>query len=316
MFKITFIFAIWIGWFGHHLIRGKSVAPSIILTADNIKRTDKMTKIKPFAQVLEAFKSIHGDRYIYTEIDEKNYCGGKSHVDVICKEHGKFPIIVNNHLRGQGCPVCAKIQRRISNTGNVRKKTKLVYGVGINDYKGNIKYNHVHILSYHTWGQMLKRCYSQDFLSKNRTYIGCVVCDEWLFFSNFKKWFDKNYIDGYSLDKDIIYKGNKIYSPDTCCFVPNEINVLLCKSGKQRGCMPIGVHQREMANGFKYVAYMNKFGRRVHLGTFNTPNEAFTAYKHAKEAHIQEMATQYYKDGKINEKVYNALMNYKVEITD
>ena len=318
MFRILCIFAMWIGWFGHHPIRGKSVAPSIISMTDIIKRTDNMTKMKPLAQVLKEFRGVHGDRYIYTNVNEANYRGGKSIISVICREHGAFPISVRNHIIGQGCPECAKIQRRISNTGNVRKRTKLVYGVGVNDYDGNIKYDHIHIPSYHTWVEMLKRCYSKDYLSKHNTYIGCHVCNEWLRFSNFKEWFDDNYIEGYSLDKDVLSsKGKKVYSPETCCFVPNEINSLLCKSDSKRGKMPIGVYERKMVNGYKYVAYVsNNTKKHFHLGTFDTPEEAFQAYKSAKESHIKEMATQYYNDGKITKKVYDALMKYEVEITD
>ncbi|MEE1277668.1 MAG: AP2 domain-containing protein [Acutalibacteraceae bacterium] len=317
MFRILCIFAMWIGWFGHHLIRGKSVAPSTISMTDTIKRTDNMTKMKPLAQVLKEFRGVHGDRYNYKEVYESNYHGNKTVISVICRAHGAFPISVGNHLMGQGCPECAKIKRRISNTGNVRKRTKLVYGVGVNDYKENTKYNHVHIQSYHTWGQMLKRCYSKEFLDKQTTYRGCSVCEEWWSFSNFKKWFDENYIEGYSLDKDILFKGNKIYSPETCCFVPNEINVLLCKSDSKRGKMPIGVCERKMVNGYKYVAYVNNSTKKhFHLGTFDTPEEAFRAYKRAKESHIQEMATQYFNEDKITKKVYDALLNYEVEITD
>jgi hypothetical protein len=80
--------------------------------------------------------------------------------------------------------------------------------------------------------------------------------------------------------------------------------------------MPVGVHERKMVNGFKYAAYLNINGKRKHIGTFNTCEEAFLAYKHAKEEHIKEMATQYFNDGKITKRVYDALMNYKVEITD
>lgn len=316
MFRILCIFALWIGWFGHHSIKGKSVALSTISMTDIIKRTDNMTKMKPLAQVLKEFRDVHGDRYDYTEVYEPNYHGNKTVISVICREHGAFPISVWNHLIGQGCPECAKIKRRISNTGNVRRRTKLVYGVGVNDYKGNTKYNHVHIPSYHTWGQMLKRCYSKEYLDKRPTYRGCSVCKEWWSFSNFKKWFDDNYIDGYSLDKDVLFKHNKQYSPKTCCFVPNEINVLLCKSDAKRGHTLIGVYERKLVNGSSYMAYLNKNGSRINLGTFYSVEDAFKAYKQAKEAHIKDMATQYYKDGKITEKVYNALMSYKVEITD
>ena len=319
MFRIICIFALWIGWFGHQPIRGKSIAPSIILMVDGFKRIDDMTKKKPLAQLINELKQIHEEKYCYDLVNESNYMNNKSVIPVICKKHNSvFHISVTNHLhQKQGCPLCAKNKRRINNTGNVRKRTKLVYGIGINDYEGNIKYNHVHIPSYHTWGQMLKRCYSKEFLDRQPTYRGCSVCEEWWSFSNFKKWFDENYIEGYCLDKDILFKGNKIYSPETCCFVPNEINVLLCKNDSRRGKMPIGVYERKMANGYKYVAYVNNNTKKhFHLGTFDTPEEAFQAYKQAKEAYIKDIATQYYNEGKITEKVYNALMNYKVEITD
>ena len=275
-----------------------------------------MTKMKPLAQVLKEFRDVHGDRYDYTKVYESNYHGNKTIISVICREHGAFPISVWNHLIGQGCPECAKIKRRISNTGNVRKRTKLVYGVGVNDYKGNTKNNHVHIPSYHTWGQMLKRCYSKEYLDKRPTYRGCSVCEEWSSFSNFKKWFDDNYVEGYSLDKDILFKNNKLYSPDTCCFVPNEINVLLCKSDAKRGHTPIGVYERKLVNGSSYMAYLNKNGNRINLGTFYSVEEAFLAYKQAKESYIKDLATQYYNHEKITKKVYDALMRYEVEITD
>lgn len=319
MFRILCIFAMWIGWSSYHPIRGKSTAPSTISMVDFDKRVDNMTKMKPLAQVLKEFKSIHGDRYIYTNIDDENYRGRTSIIPVICREHGMFPIRVENHLKGQGCPECAKIKRRISNTGNVRKRTKLVYGVGVNDYKGNTKYNHVHIPSYHTWVEMLKRCFCDNFKNSNRTYTECKCCDEWKSFSAFKTWFDNpenGYKDGYALDKDILIKGNKIYSPSTCCFVPNEINVLLCKSDAKRGCMPIGVYERKLVNGSSYMAYLNKNGCRINLGTYHSIEDAFQSYKQAKESHIKEMATQYFNEGKITKKVYNALLNYKVEITD
>ena len=94
---------------------------------------------------------------------------------------------------------------------------------------------------YSVWLSMLTRCYNSRFLKNNETYIGCEVCDEWLEFQNFAEWFHQNYKDGYQLDKDLLTKGNKIYSPETCCFVPQEINLLLVRRQNRRGKYPIGV---------------------------------------------------------------------------
>lgn len=162
---------------------------------------------------------------------------------------------------------------------------------------------------------MFRRCYSKIFHARQSTYSDCTVCDEWLLLSNFKKWFDENYIEGYALDKDILVKGNKVYSPETCCFVPNEINTLLTKRQNYRGKLPIGVTINNKSSN--YIATINLNGKkRKYVGSFSTPDEAFEAYKEAKENHIKEVAEKYYKEGTISEKVYNALMNYEVEIDD
>jgi hypothetical protein len=74
------------------------------------------------------------------------------------------------------------------------------------------------------WQSMLLRCYSDNYREQYPTYIGCTVIDEWHNFQNFCIWFKDNYIDGYYLDKDLKFYGNKQYSYDACTFVPNRIN--------------------------------------------------------------------------------------------
>lgn len=81
---------------------------------------------------------------------------------------------------------------------------------------------------------MLRRCYDKQFQERQPTYKGCIVCEEWYNFQNFAKWFDENYyeIEGekIALDKDLLKLNNKIYSPSTCCFLPQRINVSLVSS--------------------------------------------------------------------------------------
>ena len=95
-----------------------------------------------------------------------------------------------------------------------------VYGIGFNsggEFRPSVGGNHTK--PYATWKSMLMRCYSDKYHLKSPSYIGCSVCDEWLDFQVFAKWFSVNYEDGKQLDKDIKIEGNKIYSPDTCLFV-------------------------------------------------------------------------------------------------
>ena len=119
---------------------------------------------------------------------------------------------------------------------------------------------------------------------------------------------------GWHLDKDVLIKGNKTYSPDTCCFVPIEINLLLNKNKTIRGDYPIGVSFDKSYNKFIAKLKKSKVEKQKFLGRFNILEEAFQAYKTAKEGHIKEVADKW-KD-QIDSRVYEAMYNYQVEITD
>lgn len=240
-------------------------------------------------EALHRVREVWGDHYDLTPFI---YNGHKNKAKIICPKHGEFEITVNNLLSGHGCDKC----RADANKSPI-------FGVGINDLD-----NISHTKLYRTWKSMFARCYDPKLHEKQPTYIGCSVDPRWYYLSNFKKWFDENYVEGYALDKDLIVKGNKVYSPDTCCFIPQEINKMLTKSDKVRSKYYIGVYKQLN----RYVA---RFIDRC-VGSFLTPEEAFVAYKNAKESYIKRVADEYYSDGRITKRVYDALMRYEVEITD
>lgn len=159
---------------------------------------------------------------------------------------------------------------------------------------------------------MLRRCYDARSREKSPSYDGCFVCDEWLIFSNFKKWFDKNYVEGYHLDKDIIKRGNKIYCPEKCRFVPPFVNTVLLNRHCDRGESPIG---STFSNG-KYLVSINKFGKHYYLGSYDSAHEAFIVYKKEKEKYIKDVADIYFKQGKIDKAIYDSLLQYKVNFYD
>ena len=167
---------------------------------------------------------------------------------------------------------------------------------------------------YQTWMNMFHRCYRGDRSTRLLSYVDCEVDEFFHSFGNFEKWvkdqkgFDQ---EGWHLDKDILVKGNRVYSPETCCFVPKEINLLFTKRSGRRGGYPIGVSRRNKGGG--YQVQLSQFGK-TYMGTYNTSEEAFNAYKQAKEAYIKEVAEKW-KD-KIDPRVYDALVSYQVEITD
>ena len=167
-----------------------------------------------------------------------------------------------------------------------------------------------HTPCYETWRNMLARCYDETVQKKKPYYIGCTVDEKWHNYQIFAKWYYDNYIDSYCLDKDILYKNNKVYSETTCCFVPNAINAVLTLSTKSRGLYPVGVYKR--GDTFRSIISIN--GKQVSLGTFLTPDLAFQAYKLNKEAYIKHLA-DYYKDT-ITKACYNALYNWEITIKD
>ena len=193
-----------------------------------------------------------------------------------------------------------------------------VYGVGyIGEGKYKARTNGKKSRCYKIWSGMIQRCYSEKFQYKHQSYRGCVVCDEWLNFQKFAKWYYENYYensnDVIELDKDILIKDNKLYSPETCLFVPKRINSLFAKRKANRGKYPIGVCFNKVQDKFEaYCSDANN--KRVSLGYFNTSYNAFNVYKKYKENLIKNIADKYKSNIPIS--LYNAMYNYKVEITD
>ena len=186
-------------------------------------------------------------------------------------------------------------------------------GVG---YFGIGNYNSKeHKQAYIAWNAMLTRAYSTEYKIRFPTYNDVTVCEEWHNFQNFAEWCysQKNFgKDGWVLEKDILVRGNKIYSPEFCRFVHYKINALIVKCDARRGNLPIGVSWCSTNN--IYAAHANRDGKTVFCGYFHDPIKAFHAYKKQKELIIKEV-TNRYKD-ELDIEVYDAMVNYEVLITD
>lgn len=188
---------------------------------------------------------------------------------------------------------------------------KLVAGVGYNDFKYKSSGTKEHSL----WRSMLARCYNESNLLKKPAYLGCTVSENFKNYSYFYEWCNEQIgfgNKGWCLDKDLLIKGNKIYSEDNCVFVPMIVNNIIVKADSIRGEFPIGVVYDKDRNKFQSKFWSNN--KPVHLGRFDTPEEAFYAYKKAKESYIKSVALKW-KD-QIDPRAYDALMNYQVDITD
>ncbi|HCH8414747.1 TPA: hypothetical protein NNQ18_004556 [Salmonella enterica] len=178
------------------------------------------------------------------------------------------------------------------------------------------KGNKVKVLENVVWSNMIRRCYDKRLWSKHPTYKDCTVSENFKHHEYFYEWCQDQIgfgNKGWEIDKDLLVKGNKVYSEDTCVFLPRELNSLLINCKSCRGENPVGVyyHNRDCC----FVARVrNGDGCRLDLGRFKTEKEAFYAYKEAKEGFIREQALKW-KD-KIDPRAYEALMNYQVDIDD
>lgn len=195
---------------------------------------------------------------------------------------------------------------------------KSVFEVGfIGEGKYKVSENGKQTKQYLIWKSMLQRCYYKKLHDRCPTYKESSVYEEWHNFQNFAKWFDENYytIDGerMELDKDILVKGNKTYSPDTCIFVPHRINTLFIKCDSSRGELPLGVCFDKVKK--KYEVRCNDYpNKQKRIGRYSTPESAFFAYKAYKEQLIKQIANEYRE--KIPYNLYEVMMNYTIEIDD
>lgn len=178
-------------------------------------------------------------------------------------------------------------------------KTK-VQGVGINDadYETSsyliTKHDNGHrsfklvwrCPYYRKWEQILNRCYSKDYLFRRPTYSGVSVCDEWLLFSNFKNWMEKQDWKDKVLDKDFLSGDTKIYSPETCIFIDKNLNSFILDSKAARGKYKQGVDFHKATQKFRA-----RCGNQ-YLGLYDTEDAAHEAWRVEKQRQAIEWANK------------------------
>lgn len=152
-------------------------------------------------------------------------------------------------------------------------------GVG---YMGHGKFNTMNSpRSSQVWRGILHRCYDENRAEKFiKNYEGCTVHDDWHNFQNFAEWYEGNYVEGYEVDKDLLFLGNKVYSKETCILVPQWLNVFTASAKSIRGDCPVGVSERKGKGDFE--SYCNFEGKRIHLGVFSSKESAHKAWMEKK----------------------------------
>jgi len=170
-------------------------------------------------------------------------------------------------------------------------RRKPLYGVGVNDalYQVNPLVNGKQVMCpyYTRWAGMLERCYCSKSQARRPTYRGCSVVPEWLSFMAFRKWMLPQDWEGMHLDKDLLHPGNKVYGPGTCVFIDHAANTLLSDNKAARGAKPTGVYRHKRG---RYHAHCSIRGKKVHLGTYDTPEQAHAIYLVAKTQEVVRVA--------------------------
>lgn len=236
-----------------------------------------------------------------------NKCYNKTHNKAL-RDGNLKGLLINNSL--SGVIMTASNNTRYIERGQYRKH--LIYGVGFNSRgKHKSKESGKKTDAYMAWHDMIKRCYCSKALKKNPSYIGCSVDRRWHDFQDFADWFYSHLYSskGYELDKDLLVPDNKVYSPETCCFVPQEVNKLLLNHKAARGRFPQGVCFHKRVG--KYIARLNVDGKNQHIGYFFCPNEAYQAYKQTKERYVKNKALEW--ANRIQWNAFLALMNWTLD---
>lgn len=208
----------------------------------------------------------------------------------------------------------------------MRQKKKLVYGVGVNDAGYVIqlwetigyvnrkrKRKQVWICPFYlVWKCMLARGYSEKYKNKHATYEDVTVCGEWLTFSNFKRWMEKQDWEGNYLDKDLLIPGNKVYSPEACIFVSRQVNTFLIERGADRGEYKIGVYWHKLRSKYR-AQCSNPFTKKIeHLGYYLTEEAAHQAWLSKKLQHAYALA-DIQSDLRVAKALIERYENYKCE---
>jgi hypothetical protein len=167
------------------------------------------------------------------------------------------------------------------------------------DENGKTAYN------YKAWFSMMERCYKGEDRKLYKSYIGCSMCENWWNLQTFCEWLDSEWYtcgnERMHIDKDILVKGNKVYSPETCLLVPQRINMMfMTKARTTDADLPNGISRAVSG----YSVYYNT----KNLGIHKDLNEAIDIYMYEKRLHIKEVAEEY--KNKVPKKVYAALINW------
>lgn len=173
-----------------------------------------------------------------------------------------------------------------------------IYGIGVNDIGSEA----CKLRSYKTWRNIIKRCYMNG-VGQERSYYDCSVSSDWLKFSSFMDFYDKNYRNGLFIDKDLLSLNSKEYSSKTCCFISVGLNNFVTDKRAVRGSLAIGVSRNITSGNLR--ACIRHSGKYISIGVFGSELDAHKAWFREKIKFAAEFKDEC---NSINERAYAMLM--------
>lgn len=144
----------------------------------------------------------------------------------------------------------------------------------------------IRTFSSNVWYHVKSRCKINGGCQREiPTYVGCTMSDTFKDFQKFTDWHigQVGYsVPNYEIDKDLLSKGNKVYSEEFCVLIPQQLNCFLVNNEARRGDYLVGVTFNKREQRFKSAIRVD--GVKIHLGYFDDELSAYKAYKIAKEA--------------------------------
>lgn len=202
----------------------------------------------------------------------------------------------------------------------MRKKSQLICGVGVNDSPTPImkevtidgKRKTVWRCPFYTcWLAMITRCYSQYEKKRNPSYLDCLTVPEWVYFSNFKAWMEKQDWQDKALDKDLLIPGNKLYGPDTCVFIDARVNNFIVEKSPDKKSWPTGVSYSKSNNKFKSQCCDVITGEQKYLGYYDSAKEAHEIWLKYKLEQAKILASMQ-RNPKVAKALISRYENYKI----
>lgn len=258
--------------------------------AERRKERFKNLRIRPRMSCQEFIQRAslkHSQKYDYTNV---NYVNMRTKVTIKCPKHGVFQQTPLCHLRGTGCPMC-----------KIEASKKDIYGVAINDllYCCDSK-------PYKVWKSMIGRCFDKNVKNRHKSYKECDCCRDWLLFSNFKRWYDAQphaYEDGYELDKDIFSEDKGFYSPQTCCLIPERLNIILVYRTASKNGLPRGIAKPANRYSVRTPSFIGDPSYKW-MGTYDTFEEAMMVRDNVRMRQAVDFAMECFKDSKIDKRIF------------